>query len=301
MSQVNGQNAGTAPATPIRVMILDGESNPWHDWQATTPLLRRMLEETGLFEVEVVTAPGAGEDFSAFEPEFHRHHVIVLNYDAPDGRWPASIQAGFENHVRTGAGLVVLHAANNAFPGWRAFNEMTGVGGWRGRDETAGPRWHVQEDGRLTADHGDGPAGSHGDPLPFQIRRRAAHPVTEGLPAQWMHAGDELYAGLRGPGENMTVLATAWSNPANQGTGRHEPVLMTISWGSGRVFHSTLGHDPAALASVDFVVTFQRGTEWAATGAVTQAVPRNFPDADTARRREDLLAIDTAYGAHRQP
>jgi type 1 glutamine amidotransferase len=71
-----------------------------------------------------------------------------------------------------------------------------------------------------------------------------------------MHQGDELYATLRGPGKNMNVLATAYSNPANSGTGRDEPMLMALSWGKGRIFHTTLGHDVNALSSVDFVVTF---------------------------------------------
>ena len=41
---------------------------------------------------------------------------------------------------------------------------------------------------------------------------------------------------------------------------------MVLGYGKGRVFHTTLGHDIDALSSVDFVVTLQRGTEWAATG-----------------------------------
>jgi cytochrome c oxidase cbb3-type subunit 3 len=97
---------------------------------------------------------------------------------------------------------------------------------------------------------------------------------------------------MRGPGRNMTVLATAHSDPSNNGTGRDEPQLMVLSYGSGRVFHTTMGHDISALSSVDFVVTFQRGTEWAATGAVTQPIPADFPTADTVRVRADLAAID---------
>jgi type 1 glutamine amidotransferase len=110
-----------------------------------------------------------------------------------------------------------------------------------------------------------------------------------------MHQGDELYARLRGPGKNMTVLATAHSDPANSGTGHDEPVLMTISYGQGRVFHTTLGHDINALSSIDFVVTFQRGTEWAATGKVTQKVPASFPTANSVSFRTDLAAMDPGY------
>jgi type 1 glutamine amidotransferase len=110
-----------------------------------------------------------------------------------------------------------------------------------------------------------------------------------------MHQGDELYAALRGPGDRMTVLATAYSDPANHGTGRDEPQLIVIAYGRGRVFHTTLGHDANGLSSVDFVVTLQRGTEWAATGAVTQPVPAAFPTADVVSYRADLAALDPAY------
>ena len=110
----------------------------------------------------------------------------------------------------------------------------------------------------------------------------------------WMHQGDELYAALRGPGRNMDVLATAYSDPANNGTGHDEPQLMTLGYGKGRVFHTTMGHDVSALSSVDFVVTFQRGTEWAATGHVTQSVPSSFPTAHAVSVRADLTATGQA-------
>ena len=55
---------------------------------------------------------------------------------------------------------------------------------------------------------------------------------------------------------------------------------MTLTYGKGRVFHTAMGHDVAALKCVGFATTFQRGTEWAATGKVTQKVPADFPTAD---------------------
>jgi len=283
-------------AAPIKVMLLDGESGgPYHKWRLTTPVLKKALEETGLFAVDVVTAPAAGGDYTKFTPDFSAYQAVVLNYDAPDDRWPSPLKVSFETYIRGGGGLVAVHAADNAFPQWTAFNEMIGIGGWRNRTENAGPFWFVK-DGRVASDAAPGPAGSHGARTPYAITvRDASHPIVKGLPATWMHQGDELYARLRGPGKNMTVLATAYSDPANNGSGRDEPQLIALTYGRGRVFHTTLGHDVNAMSSVDFVVTLQRGTEWAATARVTQKVPASFPTAQAVSYRADLAAMDPAY------
>lgn len=277
-------------AGPIPVMILDGQSGgPYHDWRRVTAALKKQLEETGLFQVDVVTSPEWGGDFNRFRPEFTKYQAVVLNYDAPD--WPANLKTSFETYVRNGGGVVAVHAADNAFPNWTAFNQMIGVGGWRGRNEKSGPHWYFK-DGGLTADHAPGAAGSHGARLPFQVTaREPEHPILKGLPKVWMHAGDELYANLRGPGENMTVLATAFSRHDNNGTGRDEPVLMVLRYGKGRIFHTTLGHDIHALSCVGFITTFQRGTEWAATGSVTQPAPAVFPTAEKELTRADIAAM----------
>jgi len=275
-------------APPIRVMLLDGESGgPYHAWKETTPYLKRMLTDAGIFQVDVVTAPPKDGDYSTFKPDWSKYQVIVWNYDAPDERWPDSLKASFEEYVKNGGGVVLVHASDNAFPQWKAFNLMAGVGGWRGRNEKAGSHFYYQ-DGKLVADTAPGNAGMHGARLPFKVVDIVTdHPITAGLPKEWMHVADELYGNMRGPGENMTVLATAHSEPSNRGTGHDEPMLMVVSYGKGRIFHTVMGHDLAALSCVGFIATYQRGTEWAATGKVTQKVPADFPTADKTSTRAE--------------
>ena len=267
--------AATAAPT-LKALLVDGQANPFHEWRKTSPIVKRALEETGLFTVEVATVlPGKAKDF---KPKFNDYQVVVLNYEGEE--WPAATKKAFEAYVAGGGGLVVFHAADNAFAHWKAYNEMIGVGGWEGRNEKNGPFLYWQ-DGKIIRDTSPGGGGQHGAQHAYQlVVRRPEHPVMKGLPEKFRHAPDELYAKLRGPAKNLTVLATAFSAKSTSGTGRNEPALMAIDYGKGRVFHSIMGHGPQQCLSVAFIVTLQRGAEWAATGKVTQKVPDDFPGPD---------------------
>lgn len=267
-------------AAPIKVLLVDGQNN--HEWQRTSPVLKRILEQAG-FRVDVATSPPEGSDMSGFRPDFSRYRVVVSNYNGDP--WPAATQAAFEKFVRNGGGFVSYHAADNAFPTWKAYNLMIGAGGWGGRNEASGPFLRVR-DGKLVLESGPGVGGHHGKRHRYKVVfRMPSHPVARGLPREWMHGKDELYDSLRGPGRNVTVLATAYSDPAQDGTGHDEPVLFTISYGKGRVFHIVLGHGGEALQCVGFITTFQRGTQWAATGRVTLPPPPDFPTASAVSLR----------------
>jgi uncharacterized protein len=269
----------------LRVLLIDGQNN--HDWRSSSPHLKKVLEASGRFAVEVVTLPGKGGDLAAVKPQLDGVAVVLSNYNGE--LWPEALRSAFVDFVRKGGGFVSVHAANNAFAQWPEYNEMIGVGGWEGRNEKSGP-WLYWE-GKIVRAASPGPGGSHGSQHAFQMTtREPKHPIMEGLPQEWMHAKDELYDRLRGPAKNLTVLATAFSDPKTRGTGKHEPLLFTIAFGQGRVFHTALGHnngsDLTSQKCVGFITTLLRGTEWAATGRVTLPIPTDFPTATEVRSRE---------------
>lgn len=298
---------GVQAAEPMRALIIDGQNN--HSaWPKTTFMMKSYLEQTQLFEVDIARTkytwrgddllkkyPLPGVETEAlkkaqadpdFRPQFDRYDVVISNFGFGAAPWPKETQTAFEKYVKSGGGLVIVHAADNSFGDWEAYNQMIGIGGWGGRNETHGPYIYLSDDGKVIRDKSPGAGGHHGSQHPFSIVvRDTQHPITAGMPREWLHAKDELYDKLRGPGANMQILATAYASPDHGGTGRHEPMLMTIQYGQGRVFHTPMGHADYSQECVGFIVSLQRGTEWAATGKVTQSIPSDFPTADAQSTR----------------
>jgi hypothetical protein len=290
-------------AEKLKALIVDGQNN--HEvWPKSTVMMKQYLEETGMYEVEVkrtkfiwksnrekdwLPKAGAGESVDKpqpmpdpdFNPDFSKYDVVVSNFGWQAAGWPDEARRNFEKYMADGGALVVVHAANNSWPEWKEFNKMIGLGGWGNRSEKDGPYVYYNDKGEIVRDPSKGGCGKHGPQNEFVVTiRDKEHPITKGLPDFWMHSKDECYSRLRGPAENMTILATACDSPELQKAGRHEPMLMVIQYGKGRVFHTTLGHDTPAFEGVGFIETFLRGTEWAATGKVTREIPKDFPSAD---------------------
>lgn len=268
----------SAPAADkLKVLIVDGQNN--HKWDITTPVLKDALESSGAFTVQVSTTPPKGapaDAWAGWQPKFSDYAVIVSNYNGQP--WPEAVRTSFDAYVKGGGGFVSIHAANNSFPEWKEYNQMIGVGGWGGRNEVSGP-WLYVKDGKLFRDTSKGNGGAHGAQHEFIVEiQNSDHPITRGLPKRWLHAKDELYSRLRGPAENVEILATAKSDL----TAQNEPNLMVLSYGQGRVFHTTLGHADYSMLDRGFYETLQRGTEWAATGdtKATADVPADFPSED---------------------
>lgn len=268
-------------AEPMKALIVDGQNNH-KAWPETTKRMKSYLEESKLFTVDVVTAAPKGTDPN-FKPKFSDYDVVVNNFGHGAAPWPEETQKALEEYMSGGGGLVVVHAADNSFPDWPAYNEMIGLGGWGGRNEKSGPYVYTNDKGDVIRDTSKGKGGNHGKQWEFPVVvRDKDHPITIDMPVEWLHAQDELYDQLRGPAKNMEILATAES----QVTKRHEPMIFTIKYGEGRVFHTPMGHAEYSVECVGFITTLQRGTEWAATGKVTVGIPPDFPTADKVSSRK---------------
>ncbi len=261
----------------IRTLILSGRNN--HDWRATTPFLRKVLENTGRFDVRVTDEP-SGLSAAAVAP----YDLFVLNYCGP--RWGPEAEQAVERAVRTGKGLVVIHAAS--YP----FGDMEVLAGGHGRTGIREEPW--KEYFEMTgAKWTEGPPRSgHGRRHVFEVRiTDREHPITAGL-APSFRISDELYHRLILK-DGVRILATAYSDPETKGTGRDEPVLWTLRYGEGRVFHTILGHDLGAMYSTGFITTLARGAEWAATGKVT--LPAEIGP-EPAKR--NLVRVELVVGGH---
>ena len=265
---------------PIKTLLITGQNN--HNWQVSHVVLKQILENSGRFDVDFAISPEQGKDMSGFVLDFSPYQLVVLDYNGDS--WPEETNRRFLEYVQNGGGVVIYHAADNAFSKWPEFNKICALGGWEGRNENSGP-YVYWKDGKLVKDSSAGPGGSHG--------RDKVHPVVKGLPLKWRHAKDELYDRMRGPGNIRDILYTAYSDKETNGSSREEPLVFTVDYGNARIFHTMLGHagatteDNIAMQCTGFQVLLLRGAEWAATGKVTQKVPKDFPTETTCSYRKD--------------
>jgi len=278
-----------ADPAKIRVLIVDGFSN--HDWRQTTAQIRGVLAPTGLFEVAVSTAPGKTNDpaWSLWWPKFSDYDVVIQTCNDIGGgpSWPEPVKRDFEKFVGDGGGVYIFHSAENAFVGWKDYEQMVGLC-WRKKD--FGTAIRVTEDGQLTLlPPGQGGNTSHGQRGIVLITRLADDPIHAGLPHAWLTPELEVYYFARGPAENLQVLS--YGRDTHPGQGWLWPVEWTVKYGRGRVYVSTFGDvAPVSMRCAAVQTIIPRALQWLAGRPVTFPVPPDFPSTNAVSIRPPVAA-----------
>ncbi len=232
----------------IKLLLITGDDVGAHKWQETAPATRDILVNSGRFDVKVV------EDLSCLEnaDELKPYDIIFFHRYDRSGVISDKAKENLLAFVKGGKGFAVCHLASASFgptakkegdkievvkPGWSEFNKL------------CGRCWVMKVSG-------------HGKRAPFMLHiANKNHPITKGI--EDFEADDELYAKLQGDAK-INVLATADSDWSK----KTEPLVFTLRYGKGRVFHEAFGHDTRALQNASIAKLICRGCEWAATGKV---------------------------------
>jgi type 1 glutamine amidotransferase len=271
--------AALCPATTsVRVLIITGETDlPYHDWRVSTPFLRGVLERTGHFDVKVLEEPRAISKAALAD-----YDVLILNYNGP--RWGEEAERAIEDFIRSGKGMLAFHGVSyGPFYGQDLRTRKMVSAPWAAYADMMGMTWKLENIGH---------SQRHVFPVTWKNRE---HPIARGLDPTFL-ANDELYHKMDYK-PNIEVIASAYSDPKVGGTGKDEPIIWTVPFGSGRVVHMSLGHDLSAMSQPGFLAAFARGTEWAATKAVTLPISISASVAP----REDAARVLVVTGGHGYP
>ena len=288
----------SAFAANIRVLIVDGFSN--HDWRQTTALISNVLVQAGGFDIAVSTAPETtnAPGWDAWRPAFSNYDVVIQNCnDINHGpSWPELVKQDFVDYVRNGGGVYIFHSAENAFLGWKEYEQMVGLC-WRKADY--GTAIRVMEDGTLKRiPPGEGGGTSHGARTNVLVTRLGDDPIHAGLPRVWLSPDMEVYYFARGPAEAVTVLA--YGRDTKPGQGWLWPVEWTVNHGRGRVYVSTYGHvwrgdvQPPAMRCAAVQTIIPRAVQWLARREVTIPVPADFPATNAVSLRPVFPNLNVA-------
>ena len=242
-----GFSPAAAPpaAGKLRVLLLTGKNN--HDWAATTPVLKKIFEDSGRFAVDVLTDPSTctAASLAAYDAIADNW----TNFPSTAREWGAASEQAVLEFVRSGKGFVTIHAASATFPTWPEFQSLVGA------------TW--------------GPETGHGPVHAFKVEMSDRdHPAARAVGD--FEITDELWHRMK-TDPAARVLCRAFSEKAKGGTGNWEPVAFTTSFGQGRGFHLVLGHDVRAMENPKWRALLLQGTEWAATGSVGAEIPSAAP------------------------
>jgi uncharacterized protein len=227
--------AGADKPKPIKVLLVTGDDvSPAHNWREVSQAVRETLTATGKFEVRVSEDPAILDSSAGLS----RYDLVFLQfYNAKSPTLSDGAKENLAQFIKGGKGMVVSHLSSASFKEWDEFKKM------------CGRYWVMGKSG-------------HGPRSTFKVKiTDKANPITKGM--EDFEADDELYAKLEGdaPIKVLVEADSDWSK-------KTEPLVFLVEYGKGRVFHQAFGHDGKAMNNPSVQKLIQRGSEWAATGAV---------------------------------
>jgi len=258
--------ASAAAAEPIRVLFITGRNN--HKWKLTTPSIKKTLEDSGRFKVDVTEKPTeiTAKSLSGYDVIFNGWTGLPKT---TGHLWGLDTEKAIDDFVASGKGMASFHAGSSSFYDWDGFQKIIGATWGRG---TGHGRYH-----EFTVEMTD-----------------VDHPITKGMKS--FKTTDELWHRLAvlQPTPGRKILCTAMSAKSSGGTGKAEPVAICTRFGKGRGFYTSLGHDLKALEQPGCKLLMLRGVEWAATGKVTIGASQGT-DAAPSQGGDAVLAAIANY------
>lgn len=257
-----------------KVLLVTGIVTDEHD-PKVNGMLRRMLEATGRFEVKIT------EEFRGATAEtLDGYDAVLLNYDGKkDVETPfvglgETAERTLCDFVASGKGIIIYHSS--AIMADQALQEEYA--------KMIGAEFRFDNGGRKNPK------------LAFEVDMVQGDPITEGLPASWFTAQDDLFVNIRWREDcQAEVLATVRDSAQDydftkmqkhiaemyqgldvaklENIDQDSPVIWKNTYGKGRVFVPFIGHGPDTIYRQPFVALMCRGVEWACSGNVTIPAP----------------------------
>jgi type 1 glutamine amidotransferase len=210
-------------APALKALLITGGG--YHDYKALNPVLQRRLSELASVHFDVA----GGLDVLKGEKFADRYDVLVYNFCFAAEKNRALI-ANALKATRDGKPTVLIHCAMHTF---MASDDWTDLCGMRTR--------------------------RHDPYRGFSVIKVARDsPVVKTLPDEWRTPGDELYLTIK-LGERSTALLRGKNEKAKS----EAVVCWTSTYGKGRVFATTLGHDLRTVKLPEYHRLLANGLLWA--------------------------------------
>lgn len=176
---------------------------------------------------------------------FISDYDLVIQLDFPPYTWPAEAEKAFEDYIEQGrGGWVGFHHATllgefDGYPMWQWFSQF--MGGIRFSNYVA-----ALADGTVTVED-------------------SAHPVMQGVAADFVLPDDEWYTYDRSPRSHVQVLASVDENsytPASDVKMGDHPVVWVNPAKKARNVYFQFGHSPRLFDSAAFRAMFANAIRW---------------------------------------